>query len=134
MPETLGVSINSFTRIGRSTKSITPAAILESVPCKARPIASPAAANTATRLVIGTPTCESDIKMAMIKIEALASFTNRGLTVASIPSLPTRERPDRTKRFAHLEINQPIKKINKAVINLPIFIATGSKVGKNFVM
>ena len=40
---------------GRKISSITPAATFDSVPCKARPIARPAAPKTAIRLVVSTP-------------------------------------------------------------------------------
>jgi len=46
-------------RNGRKISSITPAARLVSVPCRARPIAREAAPRTATRLVVWMPNCDS---------------------------------------------------------------------------
>ena len=50
------IDFNLFARRkGRKNMSITPAATLDSVPCNASPIASPAAPRTAIRLVVSSP-------------------------------------------------------------------------------
>ena len=55
VPEISVVSTQSPLLKGLNNKSITPAATFDSVPCKARPIAKPAAPKTAIIEVVWTP-------------------------------------------------------------------------------
>ena len=55
LPATPSDSMYSPTSMGRRNNSITPAAMLASVPCRARPMARPAAPITAMMLVVCTP-------------------------------------------------------------------------------
>jgi hypothetical protein len=53
---------------GRKISSMTPAARLESVPCKARPTARLAAPRMAMRLVVWMPNCESTASTVTVRI------------------------------------------------------------------
>ena len=55
VPETFAASIQFPTLNGLKNKSITPAATFDNVPCKASPIANPAAPKTAIIEVVFTP-------------------------------------------------------------------------------
>ena len=63
VPMVAPTSTFSPTRNGRSTSSMMPAAMLDSVPCSARPMARPAAPSAAMMDVVFTPNCASTVTM-----------------------------------------------------------------------
>ena len=84
MPDVLPVSTQSPVVNGLNNNNITPAATFDNVPCKAKPIAKPAAPRTAIIEVVCTPNCPKTAIKVIIIIPYLIMFPIIGTIKGSI--------------------------------------------------
>ena len=81
IPDEPAISTQSPVSNGRRISNITPAATFDKVPCRARPIARPAAPSTAIIEVVWIPNCPSDTTTVIVMPAYLATLPLIGISI-----------------------------------------------------
>lgn len=121
VPATPCASIQSPTLNGRNSRISTPPAKLARLPCRARPMARPAAPMAATKLVVWMPIMEATLTTSRIFRTMLTRLPTKPCRVRSTLRLASRP-PTRPVRV--LISHQPIARVSSARATLPLYSST----------